>query len=85
MFINPHMILCLYLEAVGFDESKEYFLFPPLLWDKNENTWKPKPESQLSYSTVLMSYRGLLNKFKMDVKRFGLHSLRSTKSSKNNY
>ena len=72
---DPHLLLCVYLNAIN-PSCKDQFLFPPLKWDPSSRSWVANEAQTLSYSAAYQSFKKLLNKFGLDVKKYGLHSPR---------
>ena len=77
-WVNPYMLLCLYISVLSKDCEKldDLYLFPPLMWNKDVKQWKFKPNCKISYSAAYSAFKKLLEKFGLDPKLFALHSPR---------
>jgi len=76
-FLDPHMLLCIYLHKMGFDNCPgEVYLFPPLAWDAKAREHGIVTGKKLSYAAAYKCFKTLLSSAGLDPRKFGLHSPR---------
>ena len=72
---SVHRLLCDYIRILHID-TDEFYLFPPLIWDKTSKRWVPKRNERLSYSSAARGFKNLMSHFGLQTKFLGLHSPR---------
>jgi len=77
-FLDPHMLLCVYMHRMSFDNhAAEVYLFPPLKWAPKACEYGLLPKKSLSYPAAYKSFKTLLTDAGLVANDFGLHSPRS--------